>query len=265
MLKFYLDELLKNRLIDIVSVLGLDYVDLDDVFCVKSSGSTASRVRARCWGLPRVWQQVLGLRPKYVIELLGDYFDKISPLEQDQLLIHELLHIPQTFSGALRNHRGSRGDLVSSRVVKDYYNSFIKKESLNMSRVKSYSSVNFLPALSINQRLSEIVNVLGFDHVDPKRVNCIFSVGTNGSLHARSWSFPRIWQQMLDLGPYYLIELIKDRFEELSTEYRDKLLIKELLFIPKTFSGALKNQKVSMRVVNQLYDRFISSEGLSWI
>ncbi|MHB8586166.1 MAG: putative metallopeptidase [Thermoplasmatota archaeon] len=78
------------------------YVDPRRVVCFRSRGSTA-RIYARIWGLERIWQLALGVEAHYAIEVV-EAFDASSPAEQDRTLIHELMHIPKTMSGALVPH-----------------------------------------------------------------------------------------------------------------------------------------------------------------
>lgn len=85
---------------------------------IRGFGST-SRAIARIWSLPRPWQLVLKIKPQYIIEVIDKKFDKLSDEDKDQTLIHELLHIPKTFSGALSPHK--RG---FHRKVYDYYHSW---------------------------------------------------------------------------------------------------------------------------------------------
>ncbi len=94
-----------KEIADIVTHLDFGYINIKDLFCVRSSGSS-SRAIARIWSLPRVWRQVLNIRPQYIIEVVGERFDKMSDDQQRKTLIHELMHIPKNFSGALVSHRG---------------------------------------------------------------------------------------------------------------------------------------------------------------
>jgi predicted metallopeptidase len=88
----------------IVEKLGMGHVDTDSVFCFRSTGSKSKRIIARCWALPRVWQQALGRKAGYVIEVVSERYDRLSQEDQQKVLIHELLHIPKAFGGGIKGH-----------------------------------------------------------------------------------------------------------------------------------------------------------------
>lgn len=104
---------------DLVEILAFEHIDPERVHCRRSRGSTADAY-ARIWELPSMWQEVLGVRPQYVIEVLAEHYDPLDEEEQVKTLIHELLHIPRTFSGAVRGHRG-QGERIDGRTVNRYY------------------------------------------------------------------------------------------------------------------------------------------------
>lgn len=81
------------------------YVDAKQVVCMRSKGAT-SRARARIWSFPKIWQQALDHPPCYIIEVLSQHFDHLSDDDKTRVIIHELMHIPKNFSGALVPHRG---------------------------------------------------------------------------------------------------------------------------------------------------------------
>ncbi len=99
----------------IVKKLNLDYIDCRRIICFRSHGSV-SRARARIWSFPRIWQQALSLPSYYIIEVLSQHFDKMSPDDRQRVLIHELLHIPKNFSGSLVPHRSRYARIDSRRV-----------------------------------------------------------------------------------------------------------------------------------------------------
>lgn len=103
----------------ITAQLKLDYINPQQIFCFRSQGSS-SRAIARIWSLPRVWQLALNLPASYVIEVISERFDRLNQEEQTKVLIHEILHIPQTFSGALRPHKTGTF-VLNQRTVNKFY------------------------------------------------------------------------------------------------------------------------------------------------
>jgi predicted metallopeptidase len=110
---------LQKEIVKLVKALDLDYIDPRKVVVFRSFGSK-SRAKARIWSLPRIWQQALGVKPHYCIEVLAEKFDSLETSDQKRVLIHELLHIPKTFSGSLLPHRG-RGRSIDARTVEKLY------------------------------------------------------------------------------------------------------------------------------------------------
>lgn len=101
----------------LVKKLAFGHIDISRLFFIRSSGSKA-RAYARIWGLSRVFQVAAGFAPTYVIEVISERFDKLPDSEQIKVLIHELMHIPKTFSGALKSHRGVHHAINSREVEK---------------------------------------------------------------------------------------------------------------------------------------------------
>ena len=105
----------KKNICKIVDKLEFEHIDESRIFCVRSQGSK-TRAYARVWGLSRIFQVTAGFKPTYVIEVLSEHFDKLNDKEKIKVLIHELMHIPKTFSGSLKSHRG-RYHAINSREV----------------------------------------------------------------------------------------------------------------------------------------------------
>ena len=107
---------IKRDIEHILETLDFSHIDLSRIFCFKTQGSK-SRSYARIWSMPKIFQTALNIKPAYVIEVLSRHFDKLSDDEKKKVLIHELLHIPKNFSGALLPHR-SRNRHLGSMVNK---------------------------------------------------------------------------------------------------------------------------------------------------
>jgi predicted metallopeptidase len=110
---------IQSLMTTLVRDLEMNYIDPKRVFCVRSNGSSA-RAYARIWGLSRIFQMTAGYEATYVIEVLSQHFDKLDPERQKKVVIHELLHIPHTFSGSLRSHKG-RNHSVDDKTVERLY------------------------------------------------------------------------------------------------------------------------------------------------
>ena len=111
----------KESIEEILDTISLPHIDQERIFCFRTQGST-SHSYARIWSFPKIFQTALSVEPAYVIEVLSRYYDKLHPDEQKKVLIHELLHIPKNFSGALLPHR-SRGrhlGLLVNKLFKEY-------------------------------------------------------------------------------------------------------------------------------------------------
>jgi len=95
--------------------LGLSFIKADNIVAFRSYGSK-SRAVARIWSLPRIWQIALKVEAHYCIEVVSERFDGLSKTEKEKVLIHELLHVPKNFSGALLPHK-QRGRRIDRKTV----------------------------------------------------------------------------------------------------------------------------------------------------
>ncbi len=103
-LRFHLSKELTAAIPKLVRALGLSYIDPSRVYVAFSVGSR-STAYARIWGVPRPFVELGVCKPAYVIELVSENLARVSDCEEILcILVHELLHIPRTFSGGLRSH-----------------------------------------------------------------------------------------------------------------------------------------------------------------
>lgn len=103
-IRYEIADDIQERFADIVRTLNLAHIDLDKVVCVRSYGSATRRVVARCHGMSKVLQIAMRIKAFYVLEFLSERFDKLEDKEQEETIIHELMHIPKNFGGGFRHH-----------------------------------------------------------------------------------------------------------------------------------------------------------------
>ena len=112
---------LDNKIKEIVTHEHFSFVKPDQVHAFRSTGSHA-RALARIYAMPHIWQIALNLEAHYCIEFISEKFDRLPQTEQTKIIIHELMHIPKTFSGALVPHRGrGRRQQVTHHTVEQLF------------------------------------------------------------------------------------------------------------------------------------------------
>ncbi|MBI4130678.1 metallopeptidase [Candidatus Roizmanbacteria bacterium] len=121
--------------------------------------------------------------------------------------------------------------------------------------------MNWEPANDVQRDLLNILAHIDMPHVDMKRIVCFRSRGSSSRARARIWSFPKIWQQALNLPPHYVIEVLSEKYDRLSIDDKKRVLIHELLHIPKNFSGSLRphkahNWRLDHRMVERLFQQY---------
>lgn len=112
---------IEKDIADIVEQVNLEHIKLDRIYCYRTKGSK-TRAYARTWSFPKIFQQALSVEPAYVIEVLSQHFDKLDEDKKKKVLIHELLHIPKNFSGALLPHRSRSRNMntLANQLFKEY-------------------------------------------------------------------------------------------------------------------------------------------------
>ena len=92
--------------VNAVMNLGLD---LSRVAFIRTRNSK-SRAYARTFALPSQWRFVLNPQVIYIVEVVSEKYDPLTCVDKAFVVLHELLHIPRSMSGGLRNHsyRGFR-------------------------------------------------------------------------------------------------------------------------------------------------------------
>ena len=112
---------IKDDIFHILETLDLPHINGKSLTCYRTTGSV-SRSYARIWSMPKIFQRALAIEPHYVIEVLSQYYDSLDHDEQIKVLIHELLHIPKNFSGALVPHKTKTRSIghMTNTLFKEY-------------------------------------------------------------------------------------------------------------------------------------------------
>jgi len=105
----------KNIVDALVQQLEMEHIDVTRIHCIRSLDAK-TRAYARIWGMSRLFHEVAGIPPNYIIEVISKKYDKLPEREKIKTIIHELMHIPKTFSGALLSHKG-RYHRINDREV----------------------------------------------------------------------------------------------------------------------------------------------------
>src|SRR3990167_5860437 len=95
----------QEKILQLINQLNMDHIKVNNIHCIRSFDAK-TRAYARIWGMAKLFKEVVGIEPHYIIEVIAKKFDKLDEREKIKTLIHELMHIPKTFSGALLSHRG---------------------------------------------------------------------------------------------------------------------------------------------------------------
>jgi len=116
-------------------------------------------------------------------------------------------------------------------------------------------------ASDIKDKIKKIITSLSLDYINADYIVTFRSFGSKSRARARIWSLPRVWQQALKVPAHYVIEVLSERFDKLSSDDKERVLIHELLHIPKNFSGSLtphrgRYHRIDNRLVEKLYKQY---------
>ncbi len=112
-----------QRLAEEISVMFFPHVDLSNVKCYRSYGTSSRGTIARCHALNKIMQKAIGIKAVYVLEFLVERFEKLDDEEKIKVVIHELMHIPKSFGGGFIHH-----DVVTNRNVNRCYEEYRRKK-----------------------------------------------------------------------------------------------------------------------------------------
>lgn len=125
----------------------------------------------------------------------------------------------------------------------------VKKRSAASQRLEWHTDIE------LTDRVRNLIDEISFSHVAKHRIFCFRTDGSKSRAYARIWAFPKIFQTVLEIEPAYVIEVINKYYNKLDEEEKTKVLIHELLHIPKNFSGSLVPHSNGHRTIEREVER----------
>ena len=120
--------------------------------------------------------------------------------------------------------------------------------------------ISYVEDSALREKVFEIVQKLEMQHINTEKMRC-FRIHGSGSRRvvARCYALSKIWQQALKTDAHYIIEVLSEKFDKLSEEDKEKVIIHELLHVPKTFGGGFRHHDYACRQnVDALHKRLKS-------
>ena len=112
-----------QKIAEEISRLLFPYIKIERMKCFRSYGTNSRGTIARCHTIGKLLQRAMNPEAFYALEFISERFDKLPEEEKIKTIIHELMHIPQTFGGGFRHH-----DHVCEKNVNRCYRAYKEKK-----------------------------------------------------------------------------------------------------------------------------------------
>lgn len=112
-------------------------------------------------------------------------------------------------------------------------------------------------APDLKKKAVEMARALGMNHINLERVGFFRGFGSSSRRTiARCHALNKLMQKAMKADAFYAIEFL-ERFDKLNEKERDKVILHELMHIPRTFGGGFRHHDfVCEGNVDALYDKF---------
>jgi predicted metallopeptidase len=112
-------------------------------------------------------------------------------------------------------------------------------------------------APDIQSKADEISKML-FPYINIERTKCFRGYGTSSKRTiARCHALGKLMQKAMGVRAFYVLEFLSERFDKVDEEEQIKIIIHELMHIPKTFGGGFKHHNfVHDKNVNKYYKEY---------
>ena len=108
------------------------------------------------------------------------------------------------------------------------------------------------------QEIAEEMSRLLFPNIIIERIRCFRSYGSSsrGTI-ARCHALGKLMQKAIGIKAYYALEFLSERFDKMDEKERLKVILHELMHIPKTFGGGFKHHDyVCDKNINLYYKQY---------
>jgi predicted metallopeptidase len=122
--------------------------------------------------------------------------------------------------------------------------------------------ISYEKANDVELTAKKIISALRLEHIDLSRLYFYRSKGSKASrVQARIHGIGRIWFDALKMKPSYIIEVIAEEFDKLDNQEKEKVLIHELMHIPRRFSGGFVPHKgrITRTRVDALHKNYVEA------
>ena len=108
------------------------------------------------------------------------------------------------------------------------------------------------------QKIAEEISTSLFPHIKIDRMRCFRSYGSSSRCTiARCHALGKLMQKTIGINAVYSLEFLSEKFDRLDYEEQLKVIIHELMHIPKSFGGGFKHHNhVTEKNVNKFYMSF---------
>ena len=112
-------------------------------------------------------------------------------------------------------------------------------------------------APDLQEKANEI-SILLFPHIDINRVKCFRGYGSaSKNTIARCHTIGKLIQKALGIKAHYVLEFLSENFDHLDEKQQLKIILHELMHIPKTFGGGFKHHDyVCDKNINLFYEKY---------
>ena len=121
-------------------------------------------------------------------------------------------------------------------------------------------------AYDLQKEAEKIIDRLGFSYIKKDSIICIRSYGSSSRAIARCHGMGKIMQLALNRKAFYVLEFISEKFDKMPEKEKTKVIIHELMHIPKNFGGGFKHHDyVTEKEVDNMHERYKNTQtDLKW-